>query len=175
MPRRTSSQRRWTIADMDDDEFLRQLETKLSGSGSRLRKSRVLEEFAMGADQGYEDPEAEAEADLASESDDSAADREWDKARRAMMCVREIVRTEKSYLRHMVGFLGGDVSRSFRLMFVRTNYFSAIGRVFDLARAPSASDRDVPHVYLATRGGSLCVGRESRFPRTRGASRGRAR
>ncbi|KAG8684797.1 hypothetical protein FRC08_013481 [Ceratobasidium sp. 394] len=110
MPRRTSSQRRWTIADIDDDEFLRQLEVKLSGSGSRLRKSRVLEEFAMGADQSHEDTAADAEADLGSETDDSAAEREWARARRAMMCVREIVRTEKSYLRHMMGFLDSDQS-----------------------------------------------------------------
>ena len=83
---------------MDDDEFLRQLEAKLSGSGSRLRKSRVLEEFAMGADQGRE---TEVDDDPGSQTDDSAAEREWVKARRAMMCVREIVRTEKSYLRHL--------------------------------------------------------------------------
>ncbi|KAG8729218.1 hypothetical protein FRC12_021172, partial [Ceratobasidium sp. 428] len=87
MPRRTSSQRRWTIADIDDDEFLRQLEAKLSGS--RLRKSRVLEEFAMGADQ-QETLDVDAEPDPGSETDDSVAEREWAKARRAMMCVREI-------------------------------------------------------------------------------------
>ncbi|KAG8737238.1 hypothetical protein FRC10_008408 [Ceratobasidium sp. 414] len=108
MPRRTSSQRRWTIADIDDDEFLRQLEVKLGGSGSRLRKSRVLEEFAMGADQDYEDTAVDAETDPGSETDDSAAEREWDKARRAVLCVREIVRTEKSYLHHLVGFLDSD-------------------------------------------------------------------
>lgn len=92
---------------MDDDEFLRQLEAKLSGSGSRLRKSRVLEEFAMGADQGID---TEADVDPGSQTDDSAAEREWVKARRAMMCVREIVRTEKSYLRHLSGFANGEVS-----------------------------------------------------------------
>ncbi|QRV94790.1 RhoGEF domain protein [Ceratobasidium sp. AG-Ba] len=108
MPRRTSSQRRWTIADIDDDEFLRQLEVRLSGSGSRYRKSRMLEDYAMGADQSRESHEDEP--DPGSETDDSTAAREWDKARRAMMCVREIVRTEKSYLRHMMGFLGGDQS-----------------------------------------------------------------
>lgn len=93
---------------MDDDEFLRQLEAKLSGSGSRLRKSRVLEEFAMGADEGWR--EIEADIDPGSQTDDSAVEREWLRARRAMMCVREIVRTEKSYLKHLSGFANGEVS-----------------------------------------------------------------
>ncbi|KAG8732945.1 hypothetical protein FRC11_009888 [Ceratobasidium sp. 423] len=105
LPRRTSSQRRWTIADMDDEEFLRQLEDKLSGAGGRLRKSRMLEDFAMGVDGN----ELEPEDDRDSESDDSVAEREWVRARRAMMCVREIVRTEKSYMRHLVAFVNsGD-------------------------------------------------------------------
>jgi hypothetical protein len=106
---------------MDDDEFLRQLEAKLSGSGSRLRKSRVLEEFAMGADQGAE--YVEDPVDPGSETDDSMAEREWVKARRAMMCVREIVRTEKSYLRHLVGFCNGDVSCLFWYLFARVDCF----------------------------------------------------
>lgn len=91
---------------MDDEEFLRQLEAKLSGAGGRLRKSRMLEEFVMGVDQNGAEPE-----DIqASDSDGSVAEREWVRARRAMMCVREIVRTEKSYLRHLVGFYTGEVS-----------------------------------------------------------------
>ncbi|EUC56686.1 RhoGEF domain protein [Rhizoctonia solani AG-3 Rhs1AP] len=104
LPRRTSSQRRWTIADMDDEEFLRQLEVKLSGAGGRLRKSRMLEDFAMGVDGNDLMPEDDQDSD----SDDSVAEREWIRARRAMMCVREIVRTEKSYMRHLIAFVGGD-------------------------------------------------------------------
>ncbi|CAE6462031.1 unnamed protein product [Rhizoctonia solani] len=104
LPRRTSSQRRWTIADMDDEEFLRQLEDKLSGAGGRLRKSRMLEDFAMGVDGN----DLEPEDDRDSESDDSVAEREWVRARRAMMCVREIVRTEKSYMRHLVAFVNSE-------------------------------------------------------------------
>ncbi|KAL5640324.1 hypothetical protein ACGC1H_007556 [Rhizoctonia solani] len=104
LPRRTSSQRRWTIADMDDEEFLRQLEVKLSGAGGRLRKSRMLEDFAMGVDGNDLMPEDDQDSD----SDDSVAEREWIRARRAMMCVREIVRTEKSYMRHLIAFVGGE-------------------------------------------------------------------
>ncbi|CAE6399276.1 unnamed protein product [Rhizoctonia solani] len=106
LPRRTSSQRRWTIADMDDEEFLRQLEAKLSGVGGRLRQSRMLEDFAMGVDGDMIDlgPEDEQR----SHSDDSLAEREWARARRAMMCVREIVRTEKSYMRHLNGFINSE-------------------------------------------------------------------
>ncbi|KAG9101240.1 hypothetical protein FRC06_003248 [Ceratobasidium sp. 370] len=140
MPRRTSSQRRWTIADIDDDEFLRQLEVKLSGSGSRLRKSRVLEEFAMGADQGHEDTAVDAEADPGSGTDDSAAEREWAKARRAMMCVREIVRTEKSYLRHIVGFLDGDQSAMSSILLEHLPRLVETSRIFaaHLEEDPSA-------------------------------------
>ncbi|CAE6466406.1 unnamed protein product [Rhizoctonia solani] len=104
LPRRTSSQRRWTIADMDDEEFLRQLEDKLSGAGGRLRKSRMLEDFAMGVDGNDLMPEDDRDSD----SDDSVAEREWIRARRAMMCVREIVRTEKSYMRHLIAFVGSE-------------------------------------------------------------------
>ncbi|CAE7217095.1 unnamed protein product [Rhizoctonia solani] len=104
LPRRTSSQRRWTIADMDDEEFLRQLEHKLSGAGGRLRKSRMLEDFAMGVDGNDLGPEDDRDSD----SDDSIAEREWVRARRAMMCVREIVRTEKSYMRHLIAFVGSE-------------------------------------------------------------------
>ncbi|CAE6406680.1 unnamed protein product [Rhizoctonia solani] len=106
LPRRTSSQRRWTIADIDDEEFLRQLEAKLSGVGGRLRQSRMLEDFAMGVDGDVIDLGPEDEQH--SNSDDSLAEREWARARRAMMCVREIVRTEKSYMRHLNGFLNSQ-------------------------------------------------------------------
>jgi hypothetical protein len=90
---------------MDDEEFLRQLEAKLSGAGGRLRKSRMLEEFVMGVDANGAEPD-----DIDSDSDGSVAEREWVRARRAMMCVREIVRTEKSYLKHLAGFFSGEVS-----------------------------------------------------------------
>ncbi|CCO29812.1 hypothetical protein BN14_03833 [Rhizoctonia solani AG-1 IB] len=108
LPRRTSSQRRWTIADIDDEEFLRQLEVKLSGVGGRMRQSRMLEDFAMGVDGDVIDLGPEDEQH--SHSDDSLAEREWARARRAMMCVREIVRTEKSYMRHLNGFLNSEDS-----------------------------------------------------------------
>ncbi|CAE6416476.1 unnamed protein product [Rhizoctonia solani] len=104
LPRRTSSQRRWTIADMDDEEFLRQLEDKLSGAGGRLRKSRMLEDFAMGVDGNDLGPEDDRDSD----SDDSVAEREWIRARRGLMCVREIVRTEKSHMRHLIAFISSE-------------------------------------------------------------------
>lgn len=101
----TSRQRRWTVADLDDEEFLRQLEIRLSGAGGRLRQSRMLLDFAMGAE-STRGPELGDYED--SDTDDNIAEREWVRARRAMMCVREIVRTEKSYLQHLVGFLNNE-------------------------------------------------------------------
>jgi len=71
---------------MDDDEFIRQLDVKL-GKGSAGGRGRELEGLAMGVDV--------APPPSADESDGSAEERGWVLARRAMLCVREIVRTEK--------------------------------------------------------------------------------
>ncbi|KAG8716761.1 hypothetical protein FRC09_015248 [Ceratobasidium sp. 395] len=102
-PRLATLQRRWTLADVDDVEFLRQLEANLTQDGSRLGKSRMLEEFIMGTDHDYQN--TETEVDLGYETDESAAERDCARARRAILCVREIVRTEGNYMRAMSGLL----------------------------------------------------------------------
>lgn len=88
---------------MDDDEFIRQLDVKL-GKGSAGGRGRELEGLAMGVDV--------APPPSADESDGSAEERGWVLARRAMLCVREIVRTEKSYQRHLIRLLESEVSSS---------------------------------------------------------------
>ncbi|CAE6395914.1 unnamed protein product [Rhizoctonia solani] len=102
-PENESVQLRWTIADLDDEEFLRLLEEKLSGSG-HLRDIRMLMDPIMGVDDREPGPRSDRESD----SDDSYTESEWVRARHAMMGVRKIVRTEKQYLRHLIAFLGDE-------------------------------------------------------------------
>ncbi|KAG8721912.1 hypothetical protein FRC09_007158, partial [Ceratobasidium sp. 395] len=107
-PRLATLQRRWTLADVDDIEFLRQLEANLTQDGSRLGKSRMLEEFIMGTNHDYQN--TETEVDLGYETDESAAERDCARARRAILCVREIVRTEGNYMRAMSGLFDENQS-----------------------------------------------------------------
>ncbi|KAG8684920.1 hypothetical protein FRC08_013415 [Ceratobasidium sp. 394] len=102
-PSPSSPQRCWTLVDIDDDEFLRQIEARLGCDGTRLKKSRMLEDFVMGTSQDRRD--VELEAGIGYETDESAAEREFARGRRAILCVREIVRTERSYLQFMAALL----------------------------------------------------------------------
>lgn len=82
----TGTHRRWTVAVSeipDDGDFLKELDRQLArGQGS-----------SRGAiDSSSEDPLALGVTE----------DGRWSVARKAMLCVREIVRTEKSYQNHLI-------------------------------------------------------------------------
>jgi hypothetical protein len=111
-----------------------------------MRQSRMLEDFAMGVDGDVIDLGPEDEQH--SHSDDSLAEREWARARRAMMCVREIVRTEKSYMRHLNGFLNSEVSVEFQNL---SACFDTFGLVQDSAGVSPILAEHLPRLIETSR------------------------
>ena len=71
----------------DDGDFLVELDRQLELGGA----SSI----------GMHDDDMESAADDGVMSDVGGIGRRWDGARRAMLCVREIVRTERSYQDHL--------------------------------------------------------------------------
>ncbi|KAG8902881.1 hypothetical protein FRB99_003985 [Tulasnella sp. 403] len=116
----SSSAQRWSLAVnhiADDSEFLREIDELRKARTSRDRSSSidefdVLEGTSRGQSTGsrmfdiqdnedveMEDVEGNDNAAGGEESDEEVV---WMKARRAMLCVREIMRTETSYRGHLL-------------------------------------------------------------------------
>lgn len=129
--------RRWSaaITDIADDlEFLRELEYELAHGGvSSIGTNDIPAWSASGSCIGHSDdghgrysgmglmanPGAVVSEDgHASQAYDPYAEAvRLDNARKAIMCVREIVRTERSYLNHLVSASEREVSNGFVLEF----------------------------------------------------------
>lgn len=103
----SNSARRWTLAVnhiTDDADFLREIDA--------LKRTRDSNDFAADVDIAGE-AEADEEYERMRQEDLNAEDEEeqvWMKARRAMLCVREIIRTETAYRRHLVRVFEAEVS-----------------------------------------------------------------
>ncbi|KAG9029183.1 hypothetical protein FRB95_005597 [Tulasnella sp. JGI-2019a] len=106
LPHRLSSisARRWTLAVnhiADDGDFLKEIDA-LKRSRDSAEPPSPFSNDAFGDDQDGDDQQRQEgeydEADGHSGEDD---ERVWLKARRAMLCVREMIRTESAYRRHL--------------------------------------------------------------------------
>ncbi|KAG9121022.1 hypothetical protein FRC07_003197 [Ceratobasidium sp. 392] len=147
IPRLTSLRRRWTLADVDDKEFLRQLEANLIHDGNHVNRSRVLEEFVMGTNQSNAD--VEPEVDPGYETDESATERDCARARRAILCVREIVRTERSYLQSMMSLLNENQSNMSPILLEHLPYLIKISAQFTVRLEEDPSVWGVSTAFLA--------------------------
>lgn len=106
---RTESNRRWTVAvaEVPDEMFMEELE--------RLRRMGLRAGEVHGSDRHAEKKKTEAGgAAITEEVED---DSEWIDARRAILCCRELVRTERSYQARLQELADGNVSSS--LIFAR--------------------------------------------------------
>lgn len=121
---RTESNRRWTVAvaEVPDELFVEELD-RLRRMGMRAGEvhGAGIGGYGYGSDFGNdEDPVEKARAPAHYEPDGAAQplpgtlseaedDSEWVNARRAMLCCRELVRTERSYLARLQQLIDGDV------------------------------------------------------------------
>ena len=99
--------RRWSaaVADIpDDNDFLRELDRRLElGGASSIGMHDI----------------GDNSTDEAGEPGSSGSSGRWAATRRAMLCVREIIRTEKSYLDHLIRCNEMRVSDPIRTLSVR--------------------------------------------------------